>query len=298
MKISGSYTLYAPRERVWTSMLDPSVLARTVPGCEELEQDGPDRLRGRLSVGIASVKGTYDGTVEILERVAPDHFRLRVDGKGTKGTMRGEGVVRLEARGPNTTFATYEGHTQLGGPIATVATRVLNAAARMLVNQFFARLADALAAADSTSGNGAPAGLTLTPTPAAVVTPITRSAASLTEVTWSAGLPEARPLETEQIPVEARPLEGTAPAAPAPVPSREPTASAAPTRSTDFQWVPAPSYLTRLVRQAGLSDGSSESEQRIAHQLVVAGAGALAATLALTIALLSVLSGRRRGYKL
>jgi carbon monoxide dehydrogenase subunit G len=292
MKISGSYTLYAPRERVWMSMLDPSMLARTVPGCEELEQDGPDRLRGRLSVGIASVKGTYEGTLEILERVAPDYLRLRVDGKGTTGILHGEGVVRLEARGPSTTIVTYEGHTQLGGPIATVAMRVLNAAARMLVNQFFARLADALAAADSAPGNGVPVNLTLTPTPIAIATPIptTHSAAKLTEVTWSAGLPEARPLEAEQTPAEARPLESAARSAPAPISSREATASAAPAHPAGVQWVPAPSFLTRLVRQAGLSDGSSESEERIARQLFLAGAGALAATLALAIALLS---GRR-----
>ena len=65
MDISGSYTLYAPRERVWAFLLDPARLRATIPGCEELETLGPGRYRMRLNVGVAAVKGVYSGTLTL-----------------------------------------------------------------------------------------------------------------------------------------------------------------------------------------------------------------------------------------
>jgi carbon monoxide dehydrogenase subunit G len=279
MEISGSYTLYAPRERVWALILDPTTLARIVPGCEELEQEGPGRLRGRVSIGIASLKGVYEGALDILERAEPHRFRVRIESRGTAGTMRGEGDITLEARGPSTTIVTYQGQVELGGPIGSIGARMLNATARTLINQGFARLADALAAEGPT--HGAPPYVAHGPT-TSVAVPVTRSASSLAEVTWSAGLPEARPLESEPIAAEARPLEQEAPPQPAPTP-------VAPTPPASASAFPAPTFLMRLARRTGLSDGSSESEQRIARRLLAVGVGTLAGVvMALALA-------RRRG---
>ncbi len=289
MEISGSYTLYAPRERVWAHILDPKILARIVPGCEELEQQGPERLRGRIRIGVASVKGVYDGTLDILERSEPTHCRIRVDGKGTTGTMYGEGHITLEARNLNTTTVTYQGQAELGGPIVSVGARMLNAAARMLINQGFARLANTLA--ESEPAPGATPQVALNPAPAVAV-PMTRSASGMAEVTWSTVLPEARPLASEQAPAEALPLEQAASPQPAPGSQRSAISPAVPAPLASRSLVPAPLFLTRLVRQAGLSDGTSESEQRIARRLLVAGAGTIAAG---AVALVFALSRARRG---
>ncbi|MGZ6390663.1 MAG: CoxG family protein, partial [Ktedonobacterales bacterium] len=62
MDISGSYTLYAPRERVWAALLDPDMLKQTVPGCERLDKESEGTFLLRLNIGVASVKGIYDGT--------------------------------------------------------------------------------------------------------------------------------------------------------------------------------------------------------------------------------------------
>ena len=66
MKINGTATLNAPRDRVWAALNDPAVLVRTIPGCERLEALGDDRYRMTVTAGVASIKGTY------LGEVAPD----------------------------------------------------------------------------------------------------------------------------------------------------------------------------------------------------------------------------------
>ena len=42
MKIEGSYTFKAPRQKVWDVLLDPKMIAQCMPGCEGLKEIGPD----------------------------------------------------------------------------------------------------------------------------------------------------------------------------------------------------------------------------------------------------------------
>ena len=71
MKVTGNHTLPVPRERVWEALQDPAVLARTIPGCESLEVTGPDAYAATVTAGVASVKGTYQGSVQLLDKQAP-----------------------------------------------------------------------------------------------------------------------------------------------------------------------------------------------------------------------------------
>ncbi|NUP64574.1 MAG: carbon monoxide dehydrogenase, partial [Nonomuraea sp.] len=42
MKVAGSAVIGVQRDRVWAALQDPAVLVRTIPGCERLEETGPD----------------------------------------------------------------------------------------------------------------------------------------------------------------------------------------------------------------------------------------------------------------
>src|SRR6185312_8009053 len=94
MEVSGTYIIYAPRERVWDALLDPDILRRTVPGCERLERESEDRYRVRVNVHVAGVKGAYDGTLRLSDQQRPDHYHIQVEGSGARGVLRGEGDVR------------------------------------------------------------------------------------------------------------------------------------------------------------------------------------------------------------
>jgi len=116
--------------------MNPEVLGRALPGCAKLERNGDGSYHAEMSVGIAAVKGTYHGHIEILEGVPPERFRLRVEGKGASGFLKGEGVLTLADSDPET-IVTYSGEAHVGGIIASVGQRLILGAARQIVNRFF-----------------------------------------------------------------------------------------------------------------------------------------------------------------
>jgi carbon monoxide dehydrogenase subunit G len=142
--------LNAPRERIWQSLNDPAFLKLCLPGCESMEAIGPDQYQAILTVGIAAVKGKYSGTVTLSEKEPPQHFTMRVEGKGPGGFMQGTGVLEL-AEDPQGTKVTYQGDVLVGGPIASVGQRLLEGAAKMMVGQFFTAVNKQLAAQPSPS---------------------------------------------------------------------------------------------------------------------------------------------------
>ena len=136
MKIEGTYTVPAGRETVWQHLLDPDSLARSLPGCEKLERQPDGSYRAEMKVGIAAVKGTYHGRVEILDPVPHEQFRMKVEGNGAGGFLKGEGILTLSGNG-NETKIGYSGDVLVGGVIASVGQRLVQAAARQVVQQFF-----------------------------------------------------------------------------------------------------------------------------------------------------------------
>jgi carbon monoxide dehydrogenase subunit G len=146
MKLQGHYDLPVPRDRVWQALLDPEQLAKAIPGCEKLDAVGPGEYRATLKVGVGAVKGTFDGKVKISDIQPPTRYTMMVEGSGGPGFVRGEAVMELsEAEGG--TRVEYEGDVQIGGLIAGVGQRMLGGVAKMMVDQFFSRMAELLGGA-------------------------------------------------------------------------------------------------------------------------------------------------------
>jgi carbon monoxide dehydrogenase subunit G len=139
LKIDGSYTFNAPRERVWQILLDPKVLAQCVPGCESLNEVGPDQYEAVMKVGVASVKGTYKGKVSIKDKQAPLHYVLSGQGSGGPGFMQGDVAVDLEEK-DGQTLLRYSSEAKVGGLIASIGQRMLNGVAKMMLDQFFKKM--------------------------------------------------------------------------------------------------------------------------------------------------------------
>ncbi len=136
MKIEGVYKLAAVRERVFERLLDPESLAKAMPGCDSFEERGDGAYTARIKVGVGPIKGTYEARVEILDRVPPEHYRMTVEGKGSGGFVKGDGAVHLSPEGDGTLLK-YSGEVQVGGLIASVGQRMMQTAAKQIVNQFF-----------------------------------------------------------------------------------------------------------------------------------------------------------------
>lgn len=136
MEIKGEHEFQGPRELLYELLLDPDVLAGALPGVETFEEVAPDTYESRMRVGIASVRGTYTGRVEVLERTPPESYRLRIDGAGKPGGARADAVVEMIEAGAGTTVR-YRAEVKARGTIARLGGRLLGGVARLLIGQFF-----------------------------------------------------------------------------------------------------------------------------------------------------------------
>lgn len=137
MKVQGNAILNAPAEKVWAALNDPAVLTRTIPGCEKLEETGPDAYRMTVTMGVASIKGTYLGNVQLTDQVPPGSFLLKASGSGGPGTVAAEVKVTLKDLDGGLTRLEYDAEAVVGGVIGGVGQRMLTGVAKKTAGEFF-----------------------------------------------------------------------------------------------------------------------------------------------------------------
>ncbi len=137
MKLEGDYELEAGVQEVWDALFDPAVLAAAMPGCDKLELvDGA--YLGELKVKVGPVQGKFSGKVDLLDKVEPKSYRMVVDGRGAQGFVKANATIELEAvegSGGGKTKLRYQSDAQIGGKLATVGMRLVEASAKAIVKQ-------------------------------------------------------------------------------------------------------------------------------------------------------------------
>jgi uncharacterized protein len=139
MEISGSYTFNARADQVWALLMDPAVISSCIPGCERFDPNGDNCYTARMTVALAAITGTYDGTVTLADIVPGTSYRLVAEGHGHPGFVKGSSAVRLRADG-QTTIVEVSGSVETGGPIARLGQRLIGGVSKMMMDRFFACL--------------------------------------------------------------------------------------------------------------------------------------------------------------
>ena len=136
MKVEGTYTIKASRDRVWDGLLTPDALAECIPGCQALQEVGKDKYEMTLRVGLGAISGTYGGSVTVTDKEAHSSFKMLVQGKGSGTTIKGEGLICLSDEEAGTEV-TVKGDGQVTGVIARVGQRLIGSVAKTMMDQFF-----------------------------------------------------------------------------------------------------------------------------------------------------------------
>src|ERR1051325_1800694 len=143
MKLSGSYDLNAPRQKIWDALNDPDILAKCIPGCEKLERIDGDNYVAHLRIGVAAIKGNYTGKVSLKDQVPATSYTLHVEGKGGPGWLKGTSKIQLTDKDDGTDIK-YDSDMQVGGLIAAIGSRMIEAVGKQMAEQFFKALAAAV----------------------------------------------------------------------------------------------------------------------------------------------------------
>jgi hypothetical protein len=137
MDLTGEQLIPLPREQVWQALNDIEVLKACIPGCETIAWTGDNQLEAVVTAKIGPVKARFTGLVALTNMDPPNSYTISGEGKGgAAGFAKGGADVKLsDAEGG--TLLRYEVKAQVGGKLAQVGARLINAAAKKMAGDFF-----------------------------------------------------------------------------------------------------------------------------------------------------------------
>ena len=185
MNLSGEYRLPLPRETVWAGLNDPAILKACIPGCDELVKDSDTSFAAKVGLKIGPMTAKFTGKVTLSEIDPPNGYKIAGEGQGgVAGFGKGSAVVTLEDDGSGGTILRYTADSQVGGKMAQLGSRLIDATAKKLADEFFGKFAEVVAVPAAAADAGtvpAPAQEAPVPAPAA-------DAGGLPQTVWIAAL--------------------------------------------------------------------------------------------------------------
>jgi len=137
MELQGERLIPAPVAQTWQALIDPEVLKACIAGCESLERTGDDSFTALVAVRVGPVSARFKGNLKLTNVQAPNSYTIDFDGQGgVAGFGKGSADVALTAEGAQTRLK-YAARAQVGGKMAQVGSRLIDAAAGKIAEDFF-----------------------------------------------------------------------------------------------------------------------------------------------------------------
>ena len=154
MELLGNRLIPAPIATTWAALNDPVTLKACIAGCESLERTGDEAYTAVVALRIGPVSARFKGNLKMTNIDAPNGYTINFDGQGgVAGFGKGSADVKLTAESATTTRLVYEARAQVGGKMAQIGSRLIDATAGKLTDDFFkafeAQLQARLAPADA-----------------------------------------------------------------------------------------------------------------------------------------------------
>jgi uncharacterized protein len=147
MELKGERLIPVPVESTWAALNNPEVLKACITGCESLERSGDDSYQALVAVRVGPVSARFKGKLQLSNVKAPYSYTIHFDGQGgVAGFGKGSADVTLAAEGSKTRLS-YVAQAQVGGKLAQVGSRLIDAAAGKIAEDFFAAFEATLKAA-------------------------------------------------------------------------------------------------------------------------------------------------------
>lgn len=143
MDLNAERFIPADVPATWQALNDPVVLQACIPGCEKFEAAGENRYEVTLLAKVGPVSARFKGTMQLSDLQPPTAYALTFEGQGgVAGFAKGRAAVQLKPGsqdGVAGTLMHYEVSSQVGGKLAQIGSRLIDAAARKTADDFFDR---------------------------------------------------------------------------------------------------------------------------------------------------------------
>ncbi len=146
MDMTGSQHIAAPLNKVWAALNDVEVLKQSIPGCQSIEKVSDTEMNAKVTLKVGPVKASFTGKVVLSDIDPPNGYTITGEGSGgAAGFAKGSAKVKLLDDGGAATNLTYEVKAQIGGKLAQLGSRLIDATAKKLAGEFFEKFGEAVA---------------------------------------------------------------------------------------------------------------------------------------------------------
>ncbi|MGZ5276979.1 MAG: CoxG family protein [Caldimonas sp.] len=138
MELHGNRLIPAPLATTWTALNDPETLKACIAGCESLERTGDDAYSAVVALKVGPVSARFKGNLKMSNVDPPNGYTIAFDGQGgVAGFGKGSADVRLVPEGEAATRLAYDARAQVGGKMAQIGSRLIDATAGKITDDFF-----------------------------------------------------------------------------------------------------------------------------------------------------------------
>jgi len=109
-----------------------------------MERTGEDTYNAHLKIGVAGLKGSYVGKVELKDKRVPESYSLLMEGKGGSGFVKGTGHIQLSDKGVETEIR-CDAEAQVGGMLAAIGSRLVEPMGKKMLDDFFKKFSQEVA---------------------------------------------------------------------------------------------------------------------------------------------------------
>jgi carbon monoxide dehydrogenase subunit G len=137
MKLVGTIAIDAPPRAVWALLVDPTSLARCMPGVQEVRQLDERTFEGRILASVGPIDGSFSFRSVLTTAEFPDDLVVTVEGLDSVTKSRLEMDVRasLTEPGRGATSLAYRADVRIKGRLAILGEMVLRATAGMMIGE-------------------------------------------------------------------------------------------------------------------------------------------------------------------
>ncbi len=140
MELTGTQTLPVSQQIAWDALNDPEILKASITGCNELTRTSDTEFATAVTAAVGPVKAKFKAKLTLQDVVVPESYTIRFDGQGgVAGFGKGEAQVKLTAEGANATRLDYSCKASVGGKLAQIGSRLVDAAAKKMADEFFTK---------------------------------------------------------------------------------------------------------------------------------------------------------------
>ena len=137
MEMTGEQLIHASQADTWAALNDPEMLKACVPGCESIDRTSDTEYVVQMTARVGPVSAKFKGKLNLSNMKPPHSYSIAFEGQGgVAGFAKGGADVSLTPEGHSTRLA-YKVKANVGGKLAQIGSRLVDAAANKVANDFF-----------------------------------------------------------------------------------------------------------------------------------------------------------------